>query len=298
MPNPAPPGWREIPADSTGDIFFRERCPSPAAAQPPPPLPTAPVALQSSPPEKRRADDEDDVVVRGGRPNKAARKVIESDDSDDEAAPPPAAAASAAPAAPATTVSVTVSMPPSFLPAVPDSVAGLLTADFAAPPPCPLCGSTATRMLKAARWGMTAPCCTKCSEAIRAWAASTASAKDVEYIVAKAQAKFGLSLAQVRASLAPKPLKLSPAVRAEMQAHFAAQASPADDDVDDDAEWEVVDRDSRCRICLDKPSDMVMRPCNHLALCIGCWRTAYAPGKVCPVGGCKHKVTGALQIYF
>ena len=58
-------------------------------------------------------------------------------------------------------------------------------------------------------------------------------------------------------------------------------------DEDDD----MIHDEDRCKVCLDKKSDCLFMPCNHLCCCTGCSMAL----KTCPV--CRTKLKTILKVY-
>jgi hypothetical protein len=56
---------------------------------------------------------------------------------------------------------------------------------------------------------------------------------------------------------------------------------------------EIMTDDFRCVTCWDKPKNIILKPCMHMALCGGCLRKL--PTNKCPI--CKETIQDVVKIY-
>ena len=52
--------------------------------------------------------------------------------------------------------------------------------------------------------------------------------------------------------------------------------------------------DYKCVVCLDRPRDIIAKPCLHYSLCGACY--ARLDRKTCPL--CKKPITGVIEVFF
>ena len=59
----------------------------------------------------------------------------------------------------------------------------------------------------------------------------------------------------------------------------------------------TTDRSHECRVCLDKESNMLMKPCKHLCMCSDCWIIYKRDNDCCPICRKKLKMSDIEEIF-
>ena len=62
-----------------------------------------------------------------------------------------------------------------------------------------------------------------------------------------------------------------------------------------DSHGENLSQDNDCAICMDKPKNSVLRPCNHMVTCVGCSNLLLNRQDNCPV--CRVKINEVRKKY-
>ena len=91
-------------------------------------------------------------------------------------------------------------------------------------------------------------------------------------------------------AMSPMAYDASIAALHAMAAAFGQRVVPMDEEVVGGG-----DDTHSCRVCFDKPREVCLHPCHHIAVCDTCFRGIRQLGQGCPV--CRAPFTHATRVY-